>query len=502
MSRLVRNIMSNAFGGVWSAILALVAIPIQIHILGAEAYGLVGFISTMQVILVIFDLGLPSTLIREIARDTDDRTFSRNLIQSSSTIYWIIALIAGGSFLLSAESIAVSWLHVETIPVHVVVDALRLLSLYILISWPLNIYGSTLVGLQHFEILNILKVASATFTQIGGIVMLLLTHDVRALILWLVVINMVFLVIHVVFCYRMLPGLSLLPRVSWSTIKRVWKYAFDLNLISTLAVVYVQTDRILISALLPLRMLGYYNAAYTISRQITVVQEFINSAMLPALSAKAEVANLETLREFYFRYAQIVVYVVALPAFVFIFFGYDILRLWTTQEVADGGAMALTLLAGGFLLNASIATNYTLSIATGHSRIAVWVNLGALLVYVPILTYLVSNYSLNGAALGWVGLNIYYLFVFVPFTQRRILQSNLVAWLRVLLPFVLIGGIIFGAGWWLKDIFLQEWVWLLSCLCSIILYILVGFFLLDAFSRERILKLPRNVLSSISFNRL
>lgn len=500
MNRIVRNVTANAFGGIWAIVLGLVAIPIQIRILGTEAYGLIGFITTMQVILVVFDLGLPATVVREIALNRDsEHQFSRALIQTCSTLYWIIALIVGVLFILASDWIAFHWLHVETIPAEVVAQALRLLAIYIIFLWPLNIYISTIAGLQRFDILNLLKIINTTSVQLGGIAVLLLTHNLYAFIGWLLLNAIVFLVIHIWMCFRLLPGLSLLPKISIPVIKRIWKFSFDLNLISTLSVVYTQTDRVLISALLPLRMLGYYNAAYNISRQTGTIQEFMNTAIAPALAAKAEKEKPEALSSFYFRYAQMLVYIVALPSFVLIFFGSEVLNLWVGREIANGGAVALSLLSIGFLLNSSMSTCYTLAIATGHSRIPLIVNIAGLGVYLPIMFYLLTNHALEGAALGWILLNIYYLLTLMPYTQRRILKNGMVFWMtHILLPFAITGVLIFGLGRLMLQTPVQDNRWLIVCLVCALLYTGIGFCFLDSQIRQQIINLPRQILARFS----
>jgi O-antigen/teichoic acid export membrane protein len=70
VSTLKRNIFSNLAGGVWIAALTLVITPIQINLLGVEAFGLIGFIAILQIVMSVLDLGLSSTITRELADDT------------------------------------------------------------------------------------------------------------------------------------------------------------------------------------------------------------------------------------------------------------------------------------------------------------------------------------------------------------------------------------------------------------------------------------------------
>jgi O-antigen/teichoic acid export membrane protein len=90
------NILANILGGVWAAILSLLIIPFQVKILGMEAFGLVGLITTLQVIFGVLDLGLSATITFTVATDASDHhEDSRKLIQTASTLYWSVALVLG-----------------------------------------------------------------------------------------------------------------------------------------------------------------------------------------------------------------------------------------------------------------------------------------------------------------------------------------------------------------------------------------------------------------------
>jgi O-antigen/teichoic acid export membrane protein len=499
MNPIIRNILSNIIGGGWSMLLSLLAIPIQLRILGAEAYGLIGFVVSFQVILVIFDLGLTTTITREVAIDQDpQRTFSQSLIQTSSTIYWIASLILAFALILSADWIALHWLNAQSLSLNFIAHILRLLSLYIVFIWPLNIYISTLAGLQRFEILNTLKFLNASFTQVGGIIVLLVTHQLEPFVLWLVFNAFVFLLAHIWVCRQLLPSLSLKPFVSREVIKKVWRFSLDMNLISTLAIIYIQSDRLLISALLPLQNLGYYNAAYNIGRQISTIQEFLNGAIMPTLSTKAQQNPLKELEKFYVQYAQMLVYILVPPACLMIFFAYPLLELWAGSHIADNSAIALSILATGFLLNGSLTTNYTLAVATGHSRLILWTNIAIFLVYIPGIVFLITSYGIIGAAIAWLLLNLYYLVVLMPLTQRYILNSTMRLWItQILLPFLSIGGLVFSTGAVInQSVNLGSFLGIFLVCCAI--YMVTAFWLLKTETRSYIFETSRRLLLKIS----
>ncbi|MCK7491684.1 MAG: hypothetical protein MZW92_08325 [Comamonadaceae bacterium] len=83
MSLVRRNVVANFAGQLWSALMGVVFIPVYIHLLGLEAFGLVAFYVTLQALSVVFDLGLsgtirPGTGATGIGRVAIDSRFGEN----------------------------------------------------------------------------------------------------------------------------------------------------------------------------------------------------------------------------------------------------------------------------------------------------------------------------------------------------------------------------------------------------------------------------------------
>ena len=62
------NIIANYVGRTWTVALGILFIPVYLRFLGIEAYGLVGFYMALSGVLGILDLGIGSTMNRELAR--------------------------------------------------------------------------------------------------------------------------------------------------------------------------------------------------------------------------------------------------------------------------------------------------------------------------------------------------------------------------------------------------------------------------------------------------
>lgn len=67
---LARNLFANYSGQVWTALMGFLFVPIYVHQLGVEAYGVIGMFGALIAWLALLDAGLKPALGREMARFT------------------------------------------------------------------------------------------------------------------------------------------------------------------------------------------------------------------------------------------------------------------------------------------------------------------------------------------------------------------------------------------------------------------------------------------------
>ena len=58
MTTLNKNIFANYLGRAWPVLLSVLLVPVYIKFLGIEAYGLIGFFTTLSAVMGVFDLGI------------------------------------------------------------------------------------------------------------------------------------------------------------------------------------------------------------------------------------------------------------------------------------------------------------------------------------------------------------------------------------------------------------------------------------------------------------
>ena len=102
----VRNIVANVAGAGAGMLVFLLMAPVYLRLLGAEGYGLVGVFMTLSVAATALDLGLGSTLNRELARmrARDEPAAFADLIRTLEIACWGVGGALGTAFTLAAPA--------------------------------------------------------------------------------------------------------------------------------------------------------------------------------------------------------------------------------------------------------------------------------------------------------------------------------------------------------------------------------------------------------------
>ena len=129
---LKRNLIANYLGQIWKGVMALGFLPLYIHYIGIESYGLIGLFGVVTVWLNLLDMGMTPTLSREMARFTggEHTTESiKDLLRSIEIVTFIIAALIALILALGSEWLASSWLQSKDLPIATVSDAFRIMGL-------------------------------------------------------------------------------------------------------------------------------------------------------------------------------------------------------------------------------------------------------------------------------------------------------------------------------------------------------------------------------------
>ena len=185
--RLGRNLLAGLASSAWTALVSLAVVPFYLKYLGIEAYGLIGFFVTTQILLQLLDLGLAPAINREVARGyaSGNLDEARSLLRTLAVIYWgmaaAIALIVVGL----APFIAKYWLQSNHLSQETVTHAMMLMGLVIACRWPIGLYLSALMGAQRLTVSSSVSIAMVTLGSFGAVgVLAFVSPTIQAFFIW------------------------------------------------------------------------------------------------------------------------------------------------------------------------------------------------------------------------------------------------------------------------------------------------------------------------------
>lgn len=452
---LKKNVLANYLGQGWSALMGIAFVPLYIKYMGIEAYGLIGVFAILQAWLALLDMGMTPTLSREMARYTAGAHTAqsiRDLLRSLEILCYGIALLIGMVILFSAPWLSAHWLNAKKIPVGEVADAISIIGFVIALRFVESLYRGAIIGLQKQVLFNVVNALLATLRGVGVLgVLAWISPGIEAFFLWQGMVSVIVVIALTIVVHLNLPQPERAPRFSFHAIKEVWEFARGMMAITFLSLLLMQTDKILLSRLLPLEYFGYYTLAASVCGVLYLLVAPIAQSFSPRFIELVTRSDIATLTATYHQAAQLVTVLVVPAALVLMYFGRNLLVVWTGNvQLADAAGPLVGLLAVGWMCNALMNPPYMLQIAYGWTSFAVRMNMIAVALLVPAIFYITPRYGAAGAASVWAVLNTSYILIAIHFMHRRLLKKEKWRWYLhdVLFPFLSALGIV-TASWML-----------------------------------------------------
>ena len=433
MSRIKKNIAANFGGTLWAGLVSLMFIPIYLHLLGVEAFGLVAIFTTLLAMFAVLDLGLIQTLTREMARlaiRPDSAREMRDLLRTLEIPYVGMGLMIGVVVVLIAPWIAHEWINNQTLSTQSVQTAVMLMGLMIAMQWPLGFYSGGLVGLQEQVVLNLFNGALALGRGVASALVLWQLAPTIEAFFWT---NLVTTIAHVMIVrrllWRRLPADPQPPRFRPDLLRGIWRFAAGVSGIGLISSLLMQLDKIILSKLLSLEMFGYYAIANVISMNVYRLFGPIYSAIYPRLTNLVALGFRNELAVFYHKSAQLLAVAVFPAVAVLVFFSKELLLIWLGNPVtADAVAPLVSILVMGTALNGIMHIPYGLQLAAGWTALALRFGVISVVVFGILLVVLTELYGVVGAAMAWPIQQALYVIFTVPLTHRRLLPGEQWRW--------------------------------------------------------------------------
>lgn len=433
MTKVQMNTIANYAGSIWSAVMGLVFVPLYIKFMGMESFGLVGVYFTLQAIFVVLDLGLSTTLNRELAllsaRDASARQ-SRDFVRTLEIIYWGIGILIALCVISCSGLIARHWVKAQGLSIDSVTQTIRIMGIAMALQWPCELYGAGLKGMQKQVLWNSVLVFGATIRGVGCVLVLwLVSPRVEAFFLWQIAASGLQTAAMAFSLWYTLPRGRGRSRFQVSILQGILSFSAGMTGILVLSTVLSQADKVILSKILTLEDFGYYTLAWNMASVMSQMVAPVVTSVFPRFSELVSHDDDSGLRDLYHKGCQMVTCLTVPAAALVSAFAGEIIFLWMgDQAAAQNAGPILSLLVVGIGLGAQGQVPGVLQLAYGWTRLGLVVSAVAVVVFVPSFVWIAGLYGGIGAAGLWIALNGLGLMVAVPIMHTRLLKGELRRW--------------------------------------------------------------------------
>lgn len=433
---LKHNIIANYVSQLYGTLIGIVMVPMYVRYMGIEAYGLIGFFTMLQMWFQLLDIGLTPTMARETARfrgGAVDALSLRRLLRALEGLFFGMSLVGAALMIAGADAIAGSWLKAQQLPQTEVRHAVMLMAVIVALRWVSGLYRGAISGFERLVWLSGFNIAVATarFVLVIPFFIYVGTSPTEffGFQLFVAAIELVVLVIQT---YRLLPATDKGQWVPWrwEPLRGVLRFSLSLAFTNTVWVMVTQTDKLVLSKLLPLADYAYFTLAVLVASGVTVIAGPVSVALQPRLTRLSAEGDEDGLIQLYRNTTQLVG-VIAIPAaLVLAFFSEQVLWAWTGDaEIARKAAPVLTLYALGNGILALGAFPYYLQFAKGDLKLHLIGNALFVVLLIPALIWATWQYGVIGAGYAWLGANMVYFLFWIPKVHDRLVKGLHLQWL-------------------------------------------------------------------------
>ncbi len=449
--RLRHNLLAGVANSIFSALVALAIVPFYLKYLGTEAYGLIGFLATIQAVLSILDMGMATTINREVARYQASGRLRDvgTLLHALAVVYWIVAGTIVLLIFLLAPFITDYWLQSKQVSPRTIMHAVTLIGIVVACRWPIALYQGALLGAQRLVVTSTINLAMTTISSVGALgILAYVSPTIEALFVWLGIIGLLHTVTMREAAWRTV-GKAKHIRFDLRRLRAVWRFSVGMTAIAFTSVVLMQSDKLLLSKMLSLEDYGRYMLAAALANGLLVILTPVFNVIYPRMTSLVTSGKTEELLTLY-RSSTFLLSATLFPiVIVAVLLSRDLLYLWTgNMDLASSVSPIFSLLLIGTALNGVMVIPYALQLAHGLTKMPLTIAVCIIAASIPATLLLANLFGPLGGAMGWALSNSLFLLFGSWFTHRQLLKGIGLVWLvrDVGMPLCL-SVILVGIGW-------------------------------------------------------
>lgn len=400
---LARNTLLNLGGDAVPFVAAVVAIPLLIHGIGADGYGILTLVMLAVGYFGVFSLGLGPAATKFLS----EAIASGNDADIPGLFWTSFYLMFGfGVFAAMLVGVLSPWLVTRVLKIAPALQGESLHAFYLLaLSLPFVISGATFGGalsaLQRFDLTNALGVPARMLCYLAPLMVLPFSHGLGWIVAAIVIVRLLSWTSSLALCLFILPELrrEIAPRRTM--VLPLLSFGGWVTVSGVVIPILEYADRLIIGSMLSVAAVAYYAVPFQVTNKLRVVPSAISTVIFPAFSGSFNIDPRRTMVLFE-RAGRYIMLVLFPPALIIVTLAPEILALWVGPSFAEQSADVMRWLTFAMFINAIAYIPYNLVQAADRPDLLAKVHAVSAPVYLfMLLWWMLPRYGVVGAAAAY-----------------------------------------------------------------------------------------------------
>lgn len=444
--KILKNASFSTAGQAVNMAVSILFVPVYIHFLGINGYGIYSFLLLFFSWVTILQAGVDPAVTRMTAKYVAEKSYINiNPLLAASLMFQIItASLIGGVFILSSDFLATFIIKEETAFLDETRIALHYAGINIVILMCRNVYIALFMGLQRYDISSFYDAFFNLLASLLAVLALWIGYGIVGMIVVRLIVNILSIAVLHYVAKKMVSSFRLSLRISKELLKEIYNYASW--------IVAGRINRLAVSALPPIFIgmyigpsgIAYYNISSRIVLTLNNLLASSISVIFPFVSELKTLKETGRIRSAYLRMNRFLS-LISTPLYCFgVIYSWDLLYLWLGPEIANNCWLLMGIFFIGYYLSSATMVPSTFALGIGNVKILAFTGFAQTIIIVLTLPFLLKTFGIAGAGLNLILFESASIVMVIIITTKIIKASSFTYWVRDRLLMLLVSTVIFS----------------------------------------------------------
>lgn len=392
-----KNSVYNLLGSAVPLLVSIVTIPIYLHLVGIERYGVLSISWIFLGYFGLFDLGLGRATTQRIAVLATAKSQERaNAFWTALCLNIAVGAVGAVVLWLAAAMFFMYGFKLDAALRAEAIEALPLLAASVPIATITGVLTGALQGRERFASINAISTVSTAAFQILPLIMVTFTGP---RLIWVLAVAIATRIIAAIVLWWQCRREFLrqeIPAFKREEVKSLLKFGGWVTVTSMCAPLLVMIDRIFIGGFIGAQAVATYSIAIQLAQRMTMLAQALTGATFPRLAgATREEANRLSQRS-----AEALLAVLTPGAIIAVFLCGPFLKLWLGTNFDPISVPISQVMILGFWINSLAFVPFVRLQAVGRPDLVSYALLAEMPIYFGLLWVGMSSFGLLGSAVA------------------------------------------------------------------------------------------------------